>query len=648
MDPNNQAARLEFTFKAFIFSMLLAVLLAASNAYLALKIGTTISASIPAAVLAIGLFRFFKRSSVFECNLVQTAASSGEGVAAAVAFILPALIILHLWTHFHYLVTALIVGLGGLMGVLFSVPLRQVLLNLPELRFPEGTAIGNVLRATSEGKGLLKYLLHGVLTGGVITFLQDGLQLIADSVEMWGSSRNILFGTAIGFSPAAFAAGFIIGPAVCLSILLGIVLGWGLLMPVLSHYYPVIGMTDHPDAVNLIWSEHLRFVGVGTMLIGGIWTLLQLLRPMIAGFGVAFSSLHDKKILVNSEKNISMVWLLCGIVAVSIGLFLLVAGLVLHLQLNFSMAFILEASLISLIFLIVVGFLLATVCGYLTGIVGSTNNPLSGILILSILILASIYLLLFHLDSGSLNKIVGLVIMVAAVVAAIASISNENMQDLKAGMMIGATPWKQQVMLALGVIASSLVIGPIFQLLFQAYGMGGVFPHAGMDPTQSLSAPQASLMAAVAEGVLTHNLNWIMVTLGVGIGVLIIVIDLISRSLRGVRFPVLAVGLGIYLPPDVLTPIVIGGFLQFFLARYLKKRHEDEKVGYKKLEQATLLSCGMVAGSSLMGVFLAIPFIIMGSANALAVVGPSFGNIASCLGFVSLFFLGYCVWRSTR
>ena len=647
MSSNQAAPRLEFTVKAFVFSMLLAVLLAASNAYLALKIGTTISASIPAAVLAIGLFRFFKHSSVFECNLVQTAASSGEGIAAAVAFILPAMIILHLWNHFDYVDTALIVGFGGLMGVLFSIPLRQVLLYLPELRFPEGTAIGNVLRASTEGKGLLKYLLHGVLGGGVVTFLQDGLQVIADNIQIWGSSRNILFGMGIGFSPAAFAAGFIIGPAVCMSLLLGIIIGWVVLIPILSHFYPIVGM-DHTDAVGTLWSQHLRFVGVGTMLIGGIWTLLQLSRPMIAGFRVAFSSLHDKKILLNSEKNIPMFWLLTGIVVVSICLFLLVAGLIDHLNLNFSTRFILEASFITLIFLIVIGFLLATVCGYLTGVVGSTNNPLSGILILSILILASIYLVLFHFDAGSLGKIVGLVIMVAAVIAAIASIANENMQDLKAGMMIGATPWKQQVMLALGVVVSSIVIGPIFELLFQAYGMGGVFPHAGMDAAQSLSAPQASLMAAVAQGVLTHNLNWTMVNLGIAVGFCVIVLDLVSRHLRGIRFPVLAVGLGIYLPPEVMTPIVAGGVLQFFLARHMKKRHTDEKIGHAKLEQATLLSCGMVAGSSLMGVFLAIPFIIMGSASALAIVGPGFVNIAGILGVFSLIFLAYYVWRSAR
>ena len=273
---------------------------------------------------------------------------------------------------------------------------------------------------------------------------------------------------------------------------------------------------------------------------------------------------------------------------------------------------------------------------------------MSGILILSILILASIYLVLFHFDSGSLGKIVGLVIMVAAVVAAIASISNENMQDLKAGMMIGATPWKQQVMLALGVVVSSIVIGPIFELLFQAYGMGGVFPHAGMNASQSLSAPQASLMAAVAQGVLTHNLNWSMVNLGIAVGFGVIVLDLVSRHLRGIRFPVLAVGLGIYLPPEVMTPIVAGGVVQYFLARHLKKRHVDEKQAHQKLEQSTLLSCGMVAGSSLMGVFLAIPFIIMGSASALAVVGPSFVNVASVLGFVSLFVLGYSLWRAAR
>lgn len=632
-----------FTIKAIVLSVVLAILLAASNAYLILKIGTTISASIPAAVLAIGIFRLFKHYSVFECNLVQTAASAGEGIAAAVAFVVPAMVILHFWDHFNYWQTSFIACLGGLLGVFLSIPLRRVLLDLRDLKYPEGTAIGNVLKVSTQGKGLLKHLLKGISAGGFVTLLQQGFQVVSSAWPLWYKGR-MLFGMTLGFNPAAFAVGFIIGPEVCVSMLLGLIIGWVILIPLMSLHYGIPVADNTYDSLMTLWSQHLRYVGVGTMLVGSFWTLVNLIKPISYGIKVTFSMLKKKHLIAEQDRDVPMIGIGLGVMIFSILIFALVAFILVHLNLNLELAFVIKVAIITLLFLMIVGFLMATVCGYIVGVVGSSNSPLSSMVIITILILGLSYLNLFYgHDAGSVMQVVAFTLLMAAIIAAIATISNENMQDLKAGQMIGATPWKQQVMLAVGVIAASFVVAPVFELLFNAYGIGGVFPRSGMDPTQMLTAPQSTLMSAIATGIFTHQIDWHPIILGSIIAIVMILIDeLIFKRYLKIRLIILAVGFSIYLPAELIIVMIIGGFLHYALKRDVYKKKGSLDQAKEAIETSNLTACGIVAGSSLMGVFLAIPFVLAGSANVLTpnfVNNPHLSWVINLLGLISLLWL---------
>lgn len=639
----------EFTFKSVFLSIILAVALSAANAYLALKIGTTISASIPASVLAIGILRFFKRSNILESNLVQTAASAGEGLAAALAFVLPAMIIMQLWKGFPYWETALITVLGGLLGVLFSVPLRRVLLSLPGLRFPEGTAIGNVLKVSAEGGKHLSFLVKGGLTGAIVTFCQNGLKIITDNLQLWTFTSKSVFGFAFGFMPASLAAGYIVGAEVAVSLLSGTIIGWLIVLPLIAHFQSAAHTGSAYDYVSTIWSTQLRFVGVGTMLVGGIWTLLSLLKTIISSLRFSLMSLRRSKsetaLIPRTERDMPLNWVLALMLVLGIALFVYILLYFSHGGLGGMSYYLWLIAIATVLFVIFIGFLLATISGYFCGIVGSSNNPLSGLLITAILLLSLIYLLIFHnYLSTHARFIASAVIIVATVLAGVGSISGENIQDLKAGQMVGATPWRQQLMMAIGVCVSALVLGPVLQLLFNAYGMGGVFPHPNMDHAQMLTAPQAGLMAAVAQGVLDHNLNWRMVNIGALIAVVIIILDELLKR-RNFRLPPLAVGLGIYLPPEVMIPIVCGGFISALVKKPWQKSSrspEQSAMIQSKHQRGILMACGMVAGSALMGVVLAIPFVIMGSSNALAI---GFDGWTSWINTTSvIIFLLLCLW----
>ena len=641
----------EITLRAVIISIILALVLAASNAYLALKIGTTISASVPASILAIGILRFFKNSNVLESNIIQTAASAGEGVAAATAFILPAMILLKVWRSFPFFETTIIVIVGGLLGVLFSIPLRRVMLHMPTLKFPEGTAIGNVLRASATGATNLKLLAWGGGIGALVSLCQTGFKLLSDNVQLWVATSSTVVGCGFGYSSASLAAGYIIGVEVAVSLAVGLVTGWIVLIPILGSWLGVPAHMPIEDAVMTLWSHHLRFIGVGTMLVGGVWTLFRLLRPVIKGITSSFKSLRQRSNQTaaetpRTERDFSIKWVAIGTVIFAVILFFILEVVLRDVNtLGTGVTKMHLVNLVTVVGVLILGFVVSTVCAYFTGLVGSTNNPLSGIVILVVLAFSALYLLFFgtHLSAEHAHSVAAMVVLVTLVVATMGSISNENLQDLKAGQMVGSTPWKQQAMLAVGVIVSAFILGPVLNLLYNAYGMAGVFPHPGMSQANMLAAPQASLMAAVAQGVLMHNLEWNMILIGAVIGVVVIIVDWIVRTRYKRALPALAVGLGIYLPPEVMMPIIIGGVVSYLVKLRLHKQHRSTSDGDGNHHQkGILLACGMVAGSAIMGVLLAIPFVIKGSAEALALVGASFTSVANILG--TLVFLALCVW----
>lgn len=342
----------EITFKAIILAILLAVLLGAADAYLALKVGMTIAASIPAAVISLGIFRFFKNSNVLESNLVQTAASAGEGMAAISAFILPTLIILGYWSNFKFWQVIFLITFGGLLGVLFSVPLRQVLLNQKALRFPEGTAVGQVLKASVKGASQLIFLVQGVLAGGLINLAQTGFRIIADHLPAWFKTNGTLFGLSFGFNPALIGVGYIVGINAGLTMFVGTILGWIIGVPILSNIYGIpTGSTNTENMVMTLWDQHIRYIGVGTMLVGGIWTLLTMIKPVVQGLNSALRqsnlkhSANQPKIL-RTEKDLNMRIVIAGFLALLFILFFIIlhsitsSGLQLSRGLEFSMSFI--------------------------------------------------------------------------------------------------------------------------------------------------------------------------------------------------------------------------------------------------------------------------------------------------------------------
>jgi len=654
--PANQALP-EITFRVIVLGVILTIVLAAANAFLGLKVGATVSASIPAAVISMGILRFFKDSNILENTMVQIMASVGESLTAGVAFILPALIILHVWTNFNYWQTVITSLLGGGLGVLFTIPLRRALLQDKTLRYPEAVAIGNVLKASAKREeGDLRQLVNGGFVGGLIALFQSGFQILTDSFQFWIKTPGMVYGFGLGLSPALIAAGYIVGVNVALSLLVGIFIGWLAGVPVLSHLYGVSAVDSANDIASAIWSSHIRYMGVGTMLIGGLWTLCTLFKPVITSMVMSVQSLREirlgKKVEnIRTEKDIPIHYVFIGAFLLLIPIFLLIACTIMPHSLGISDSFRYFISGFSTLYILIGGFIFCSIMAYFAGLIGSTNSPVSGLLVSALLVICLIFMVFFSFTNWSqeTKETIGTIVAIGSmvIIGAALSISNDTMQDLKVGEIVGATPWKQQVMLILGVVVSSFVIPPILELLYNAYGIGGVFPHPGMDPSQMLAAPQAGLMATVAKGAFSHQLQWNMIGIGAVIAVISIFIDEFLKKTYGTRLPVLAVGLGIYLPLDSSVPVVIGGLLAHLINVQLAKRYprgevvEAEKISVHR-HRGLLLACGIVAGASLMGVILAIPFAIKQSSDALRIMPEAYLSFAGVLSIFVTMIL--CAW----
>src|SRR3990167_1889782 len=367
----------EITVKGFILAIILTIILCSSNAYLGLKMGTTISASIPAAIIAMGVLRLFKHSNVLENNIVQTAASVGEALVSGVAYVMPALLIIHFWDYFNFWGTLVISLLGGILGMLFSIPVRRVMLNNPTLRFPEGTAIGEVLKASADSDAELKPLVLGGIAGGMIGLFQTGFGIISDSLNCWFTKGKIVFGFSLGFSPALLAAGYIIGINVAISILVGVILGWVCGVPILSLIYGISDPSNAIASADLLWKLHSRYIGVGTMLIGGVWTILTLLKPIYQGILASFESLSiarqhkGSNPIPRTERDmpINLVGVLVALVGIF--LFLTLYYIIDAKQLGISTSTHLAMCAVAVVFVLISGLLFSSIAGYFAGLVGS-------------------------------------------------------------------------------------------------------------------------------------------------------------------------------------------------------------------------------------------------------------------------------------
>ncbi len=582
----------EITLKAVVLGVLLSVILAGANAYLGLFAGMTVSASIPAAVISMGILRAFRNSNILENNIVQTAASAGESLAAGVIFTIPALVLMGVWTEFDYFEVAKIAAIGGVIGVLFTVPLRRALIVEAKLKYPEGVATAAVLQAGEESRtsdtkdesgGLVIIGIAG-LVGGVMKLCQQGLGMWHAAIEGAVTIRGSIFGLGSDLSPALISVGYIVGRNIGILVIAGGLISWAIAIPIYSAIY---GFEGEPmDAAWKIWNSQIRYLGVGAMVVGGIWSLIKLVKPLWDGIHASLATLKksaaDTEIPL-AEQDFPINYVGIALAVLLIPVFLLYFDIVHHVGI---------AVLLALV-MMVFGFLFSAVAAYMAGMVGSSNNPISGVTIATILFSSLLLLLLLgeNSDVGAPAAI-----MIGAVVCCAAAIGGDNLQDLKTGHIVGATPWKQQVMQIVGTVSAALVLGLVLDILHTAYTIGS--------PT--LSAPQATLMKSVAEGVFKGNLPWNFVYIGAVIAIIIIMLD-IRQEKRGsdFRIPVLAVAVGIYLPIELTVPIFIGGMIN-----HLGKKAGALAAAEKK---GLLLASGLITGEALMGILVAVPIFVTGN-----------------------------------
>jgi putative OPT family oligopeptide transporter len=601
----------QLTAKAIVLGIVLSAILAGANAYLGLFAGLTVSASIPAAVISMAVLKLFKESNILENNIVQTAASAGESLAAGVIFTLPALVILDYWGTFDYLWVSVIAGLGGLLGVLFTIPLRRSLIVEQKLTYPEGTATAEVLRAGSGSHRGAKLLAWAGIIGGLTKLAETGLRLWGGTAQVAtyvGQSTIAYVGTNL--SPALISVGYIVGLNIALVMFAGGAISWFIAIPIYSTFFldsdPAFAsqLANGMAAADLafeIWNAKIRYLGVGTMLIGGVWALISMRRSLWSGVRTGL----ERRVVAaadydHTDHDAPMRLVLAGVALFVIPIFALYYTIVGTLGVAVTMT----------VIMVVAGFLFSAVAAYMAGLVGSSNNPVSGITIATILLTSVLLLLLMGSDNAAGPSAA---ILVGAVVCCAAAIGGDNLQDLKAGYLVGATPWRQQLMQGVGVLAAVFVMAPILNLLLMAYGIG---PPSAEQPN-SLLAPQATLMASVAEGVFGADLPWTMVVCGVGIGAAVIVFDRYLQSLGSSwRAPVLAVAVGIYLPLELAVPILAGGLISHWAARARRNRApEDAETGQRN---GVLFSAGLITGEALIGIFMAVPIVISGNADVLA------------------------------
>jgi putative OPT family oligopeptide transporter len=629
----------QLSLRAILLSIALTVVLSAANAYLGLFAGLTVATAIPAAVVSMGVLRLLGRSSVLENNIVATGASAGSSIAAGTVFTMPALVLLGHWDRFHYWWVFSIIGLGGLLGVLFSVPLRRSLIIEQQLQFPEGVATAELLRAGSDSGGGARLLGVAALTGALFKLLSSGLRFVPEGFTVAGylGSRAIAY-AGIVLSPALLGVGYIVGLNIGIVMVAGGLIAWWLFIPIYNTMlYPhdpalaaLLTGVDAQTAANLIWTRKVRYIGVGAMLIGGLWALWTLRGSLLSGVRSGLRIRGSDAAVDETERDLPMGAILAGIVLFVLPLFALYYLVVGNIGIAATMA----------VIMVVAGFIFSSVSGYMAGLVGSSNNPVSGITISTILF-ASLVLLAFLGHGSTVGPVAA--ILIGAVTCSAAAVAGDNLQDLKAGRLLGASPWRQQVMLAIGAVSGAAIMAPVLNLLLEANGIGTP-AHPGAHP---LAAPQATLMATVAKGIFEGGLPWDMIGLGVAVGVVVIIVDrLLAHGGTGWRSPVLAVAVGIYLPLEYTSPIFLGGLLAHLVDRWHAGR-AGSGADRETLQRSGLLyASGLIAGEAIIGVLIAIPVVVTKDVDVLAL--PAALQFGQWLGLAGLGLIGWRLYASGR
>ena len=640
--------RLELTLRGLILGAGITLVFTAANVYLGLKVGLTFASTIPAAVISMAVLRAFKNSTIYENNIVQTVASAA-GTISAVIFVLPGLVMIGWWTNFPFWESFGICAIGGILGVMYSVPLRRALVTNSDLPYPEGVAAAEVLKVGVGGAGSdAQRNRAGLLTLVVGTLASAGFAAIvatrvfAGEVAAYFRAGPAATGIGFSLSLALVGAGHLIGLSVGIAILAGLVIAWGVATPLLTALHPVAGA---PAAVALAtWSHQVRFVGAGAIGAAAIWTLGRLAKPVWGGVASAIAAsrrlTEGGAALPRSERDIpiKLVALIAVISLIPLAVLLtaLLSGSVLSSQ---TVPLVLGA----IAYIVVAGFLVAAACGYMAGLIGSSNSPVSGLAILAVIGAALLLLVIADRSNpASAHALVAYALFITAILLCVATIANDNLQDLKTGQLVDATPWRQQTALVFGVVMGSLVIPPILGLLNRAYGFVGAPLHATI--SQPLPAPQATLISALAKGVIEGQIDWRLIGAGALVGIVTIAVDEFLRATGRMRIPPLAVGLGIYLPASTTAPVVAGAVLGWFYNRWANRSARPEPA--KQL--GVLLASGFIVGESLFGVLLAGLIVVANTANPLALVGDAFQTTATIIGAVAFIgcVLGLYAWTA--
>ena len=596
----------DLTPRVVLISIFLAVLLAAANAYLGLKIGLTISACIPAAVISVSILRFLRNDSIFESNLIQTAASAGEALSAGVVFVMPALILGDYWKDFYYFQTFAISLLGGLLGVFFTIPLRKFLITgSNQLTFPEGKATADILRASSENQNqaqALKQISLAASLGAFVKLLQTGLKVISSYSCSAFYQKGALFAFGLDYSLSLLSIGYIIGTRISLYIFSGAFIAWLIGIPVYTNLFSIelFAADSLYQTAYQIWLYKIRFLGVGAMIVGGIQVLIPIFRSVFKTCqNLSFPKFYKSK----NQEDLSPQIVFGSIFLIAICLVFIFSTLIDYQELPVNKLTALFIIIFSVTFCLLGGFIFSAISAYMSGIVGSSNNPVSSIAANTILISSLVLFCFLGLKTDFLFgqtqiKLIGAIVLtIGSIICCTSAIAGDNMQDLKTGYLIGAVAYKQQILQIIGVVSAASLIAPLLKLLNNAYGFGG-------SELDSLTAPKALLMKSLFESVFSRNIEWELISLGAVLAILLVVLSWFLKKFKiELKISILALGLGLYLPLKLTGAILIGGLIFYF--------SRQTQISTKSL----LLTSGLITGEALMGILLAVPFALLGNRN---------------------------------
>ena len=632
----------ELTLRALLLGAFLTTIFTAANVYLGLRVGLTFASSIPAAVISMAILSQVKNSSILENNIVQTVASAA-GTLSAIIFILPGLVIVGWWTGFPFWESFLICTSGGILGVMFTIPLRRALVTNSDLPYPEGVAAAEVLKVgagtrgeaiddTGEAKeGLRAIILGSAASAGLAIFTATRIAA-AEVTGFFRLGGGASTGYNIAFSLALLGVGQLVGLSVGMAMLLGLIISWVVAVPMLTAMQPAAEGVELAAHTLGIWRTQVRFIGAGAIGVAAIYTLARLAKPVVGGLMATLAARsvdrHDE-----TDRDLAPPW----IYALTAGC-LVIAG---WLAFNFARSTVLAPStttltIISVPFVLLVGFLIAGVCGYMAGLIGASNSPISGIGILSIVLCASILVVAIPPTADNRTALIAFALFITSIVFACATISNDNLQDLKTGQLVGASPRRQQIALVFGVIAGAASIPPVLNLLAKAYGFAGA-ANVGVVSPNPLPAPQATLISALAQGVVGGNLEWRMIGIGAVVGIGLIVIDAALGAMNRLRLPPLAVGLGIYLPMSATFAVVVGTLT----AKWYERRTRGSANPERTERLGTLVASGLIVGESLWGVLNAGLIVALSKDAPIGLVPAEFA-LAPWLGILA--FVGAIVW----